>query len=565
MVEPRKPIPFTCNGPGEIIAPMNDSRSSPRPRSLVQRLYDPSVVERSAPRWPDALLRLLGEVATSGTAAVVPHVLMLIDDEDRRVAEASTGTIAGILTRISPARLLALDSILRGGASYPAPRRSTWNRLSPKRLDRQPAFGGFAPDLLGLASMHPSGYVREAALKRLAERDDGTEIPYLLVRANDWVAPVREAALAALRARLRPGYARHLVRSLPLVARLADCSRYDHAPLVADILGRLRDAESRPALLEGLSSADRAVRRACFRLAIEAVDLPLPEFLGGILRKDDPTLRLWAARTAAARLAVEDFLELVPVMRRDRFMPVRREALLGLVERSPDPAGPALRAALLDPNASIREVARHYLGKSGGFDARAYYREAVRSGTPDALPPALAGLGETGSGEDAESVVPWLNYPGTKIRRVAVRALGRLDGDARVGDLLRALEDERSSVGRAAREALRGRVHLVAGDRLWGVFVRARRPHVRRHVLPLLAGLGKWESLPYLIAACSADEPEVASRAQGYLGDWIGRFNRSFVKPSPEDVRRAETALEASGPALAPETVKVLQFHLKGW
>jgi hypothetical protein len=44
---------------------------------------------------------------------------------------------------------------------------------------------------MALASFHPSGYVREEAIAHLAAVWDGTELPFLLIRVNDWVAPVR--------------------------------------------------------------------------------------------------------------------------------------------------------------------------------------------------------------------------------------------------------------------------------------------------------------------------------------------------------------------------------------
>jgi HEAT repeats len=189
----------------------------------------------------------------------------------------------------------------------------------------------------------------------------------------------------------------------------------------------------------------------------------------------------------------------------------------------------------------------------------------VLSGRPDLLPQAIAGLGETGIREDAGLVVPCLTHLATKVRRAAVRALGRLDGDSHIDELLRALGDERSGVGRTAREALRGRLRLVAGGRLWDIFEGGGRPHARRDALALLAGLGKWAGLPYLIRACRDDDSEIASLARSHLRDWIDHFNRSFARPSSDDLGLAVVVLEGSASTLEPEIVRLLRFHLEGW
>jgi hypothetical protein len=85
--------------------------------------------------------------------------------------------------------------------------------------------------VIALASMHKSGFVRERAVRLLAGRRDGGELPLLLVRVNDWVAPVREAAGAAVRARLQPAYAVHFVRCLTLVEDLGGERRASHQAL----------------------------------------------------------------------------------------------------------------------------------------------------------------------------------------------------------------------------------------------------------------------------------------------------------------------------------------------
>lgn len=112
---------------------------------------------------------------------------------------------------------------------------------------------------------------------------------------------------------------------------------------------------------------------------------------------------------------------------------------------------------------------------------------------------------------------------------------------------------------------LRVRLALIAGWRLWEMFERDQRPHVRRNTLTLIARLGKWARLPYLIGACSDRDPEIATRAHHSLRDWITQFNRSFARPSPSEIRLALAALETSRSVLSPNLLGLLEFHLKGW
>jgi hypothetical protein len=85
--------------------------------------------------------------------------------------------------------------------SYPSP----WAELKPGQLNLLQRFEGESVFALGVASMHYSGYVRDAALRRLSDTQDGSELPFLLLRLNDWVEEVRQTALALVRLRVTSG------------------------------------------------------------------------------------------------------------------------------------------------------------------------------------------------------------------------------------------------------------------------------------------------------------------------------------------------------------------------
>ncbi|MBW2733621.1 MAG: hypothetical protein JRH20_14630 [Deltaproteobacteria bacterium] len=70
------------------------------------------------------------------------------------------------------------------------------------------------------SAAHPNGYLREALIGELDQLNDDGVISFLLMRINDWVAPIRACALAAMRRRLKPRYADALFSALPLVNKL---------------------------------------------------------------------------------------------------------------------------------------------------------------------------------------------------------------------------------------------------------------------------------------------------------------------------------------------------------
>ena len=113
-----------------------------------------------------------------------------------------------------------------------------------------------APWGFGVLAMHPGGYVREAAVRRLTAFRGGDELPFLLLRANDWTRAVRERAARAVIERAVPENAPLFVRALPLIARLEESERKNAEPVLEAVRPVLRSPQARQALFLALDSPD---------------------------------------------------------------------------------------------------------------------------------------------------------------------------------------------------------------------------------------------------------------------------------------------------------------------
>lgn len=411
---------------------------------------------------------------------------------------------------------------------------------------------------IGLLACAPSGYVREAAVQRLALLGGGDELPPLLLRANDWVQPVRTRALAALHARVVPDYAAHWVRALPLVLRLRGTGRGEARPLVDAVLALLRAPASRGAVWTGMHAPEPSVRRGCFRILLDAGPAELRPLVDDALASVDEVIRQGAAQ-AAASLDDDAVAALLPRMLADAFPPVRRTALRLAAERMGTAALPALREALLDRGTGIRADARAAIARLEPMDVAAFYRARLAPDAPR-LVAAVAGLGETGTAADAEPLAPLLHHPRTRVRANALRALARLAGDGSVPALVAGVGDASPAVSRTAADLLRPRVRRADADALAALMGAGNAPHVRRNALSLLATRSKWDGLPWILQSCGDADPVVRAAAREQLARWQARFNRSFAQATPAQQERIRAALDGAGDAVDAETAKWLRF-----
>ena len=251
-------------------------------------------------------------------------------------------------------------------------------------------------------------------------------------------------------------------------------------------------------------------------------------------------------------------LPLLEAARADTFLPVRRDAFRLLLETYPSRAEREIHAALLDRSAGLRWEAVHAHWLRTRQRAVSLYRIAVAAETGSRLVYAVLGLGEHGDRADATLVVPFLSSPRIGLRRAAVRALARLDGDHQSERFMTALEDPSPGVSREGQRALlRFAIPSAAASRLEALAADgATVANVRRNALDVLARAGKWRAIPALIRACADADPTFAGVAHERVQGWLDRYNRSFAQPTAGDVAAltAALAIPAARSRLGPHT-----------
>jgi hypothetical protein len=500
-----------------------------------------------------AQIGVIDQLGQSAEPGILPHLAAgCAMHPQPEIRAAARRAIANLFSIVPLSQLRALDVLMRQALDGWELSGTSWSVLRADDVARfqEPTDIG----VLALASMHRNGRVREAALIRLAARSTGEELPYLLLRLNDWVTPVRERARQVVSARLQPVFAEAFVRCIPLIEQTCKGQRGDHDWLMRSLEAVL--VESSDALRAGCASDDREIRRLCLQIAVHANVPWLEVALHGALRDPDPILRLSAGKALLAR--ANDLPALVNELLRDGFMPVRREALGALIEAKTGNSEAALIAALLDRHGSIREMARYHL--RGIIDPAEHYRAAIRSLRGSRLAIAIRGLAE--SEGDASAIAPFIDAPEVCVRRAAISAVGRLDGRRYEEALFAALTHPAPGVSKEATVALTWRAPELDEARL-----RALLAHssvlVRKHALRLVTGLPKWPQLRGLLIACRDRNESIAERAITAVGRWLSRYNRSFVIPTKEQVKNVFDELQETQDHISPSTSQELEALLR--
>ena len=465
--------------------------------------------------------------------------------DNSKVAHAAAVAIHALLSDVNPLDLVFLDLHVRTFGPWDST-RSSEGQFRPEDLQRLVASQQDCELTLGLASFHRDGFVREAATRALAKSTSGIELPFLLIRANDWIEPVREVAAQALRERAEAEYAPHMVRNLPLILRLREVGRRDHELLVQALEDIVVSQAAFGELRAAFVGSDRHLRRAAIDVAVarRKVSLCL-----NALASADAMVRLRSARFLFAERPPIEGCSLADELAADGFSALRREALRYAVEHCPDSLRQRLTAAMCDRSLAVRHAGNYHARSKLGLDSATFYRQALR---PESRPgplyditASIAGLGENGDAGDASMLRSFVEHVLPRVQRAALQAIAALDFDSNEDVFFTALASSQPGVSRKARELLlkvplRGEQPAIERSMLDSAYA-----HVRSNALRVLAGTGKWSGLRYILLALQRDDSPLNDLAVRFISRWIHDHNRRFIQPQADDVPRIESLLEA--------------------
>ncbi|UBV44104.1 hypothetical protein LAJ19_14940 (plasmid) [Deinococcus taeanensis] len=463
--------------------------------------------------------------------------------------QGATGLLA-FLERLPTTMLPSVDEQWRQVFRfnwYDAPGPAGWHRVGeslqwrsnlPAWLEGHPDDLLAAPGVVMALASSADGYAREAAVRLLADIDLPVTTAALLIRALDWVEPVRIVALGALHRRLNAQHALHWAHCAALTERLDRAERGD-ADLVSTARELLRTSAGLQAIQDTLPRADRDTRLSLLRV-IEELPEPLRATWLGTLAGDFHA----PVRRRVAQLASVDQLHDLTA---DPDAGVREMVLRRLIKATPENAAPAfLLTALLDPRAGVRALAQFEARRRGVNLGEAYLDVDEHRLAKSAVRGWAAGVRELGLTAAEARLETLLEHPNARVRVEVLRALGTLAPHRHVEQLENRLLGSSVEV-RVAAVALRA-ANLLTAERLSALWSRTATDRQRQRLVGLAADLPRFEAVALLLRWRAGTSIEVRTWLDERLTTVLEGYGvRYYTRPGEPQRTSLEQAAQAGG------------------
>lgn len=381
-------------------------------------------------------------------------------------------------------------------------------------------------ELLAISTFNSNGYVREYAVKKLAEVKRPGAIPFLIYRLSDWVLPVRERALESLRTYMTVDYIDEIIKNLSLFEMLQKVERVNLGEVYQQLVEFIVKHNREYALANFEKYPDQLRRLLARHLSLSMADgsreielfMADPHF---VIRN--------LANTHFNKLNDEQIQRLLG----DKSPMVRFQTLYNLKTSKNFKA--LIRNYLADKSGAIRNLARYSL-RDAKVDFAGIYSENLKERRH--IIGSLAGMAELDAKQHDETVKLFVVAPEIKTRRAAFLALTKLDAHSAYLFAMENLDNAHGGIRNSVIDFLAAHRGNEVLEKARSIYM-AGNEDLKVSMLQLLKRIGGWAVIPDLMLGTIDASKTIREVSLLCLRMWKSHAGELYIRPDQQEKERA--------------------------
>ena len=499
--------------------------------------------------WEAALLQL-----QEGDKSQAARVYEALACHDIAWVNQAASVIYQMLGQMNGAQLIRLEEQFRQVTSIDW--FVDWQHFSLEKLKDKITKKEEFESLVCLGTFHPNGYYREKCIRELESTPVG--FPYLILRCNDWVMPVRHLAYDMVNSQIDKVPLPLLFFSLPFLEKVKRGQRRSEEQLLEieqKITKRIGNELKNVSLYNQMgewSSCDFYTRKYLYHLLLSQ----------NMLNKEQIREMLHMEKNGnCQKVIICDVLKYYScsLEELDEFMKhkssvVRRRALEYKYEKvKRDWQG--LELMLLDKSKGVRDMASYVIQKHSSMSVVEFYQGHLHT---KYRANALLGLGEQGNREEGKILFECLKEKDERIVKNALYSIGLIYGSDAEDIYWEYLLHESKMVSSAAYQVIKKNDIHYGAERIYQTYLQQEDSDIREHLLCLLCSEPSWSRLPYLLMLYQYPESSMRKKIRKAISD---RSTYSCI--SKEQAEQIKQIMEQSIYRIPKKLQDEIEFDLK--
>jgi HEAT repeat protein len=409
--------------------------------------------------------------------------------------------------------------------------------------------------LLGIASLNSSGYVREKAVKELARLKNADGLKFIFLRLGDWVSEVRKAATEGTLSFLESSYIDDLLKQLPTIDWLLNVGRVDLSEIHDRIIQFILSQNFSEEFYNKIKRLDDKSRFRFYKTFLSK-KLPRQEQIDRISADKNLLVRLELIKHLSA-FDADTQEKLIGRFLHDQSTRVRQEALYASKSFAPFFHN-QIAELLSDEASSVREISRHML-KDKGIDFAVLYRQRIAE--RQFLSGSLLGLSETGNSEDLPTFERYIQTEKSKLIVACLTAINKFNEDKAKQYSLELVVHPIKKVRDKAVEILAKNTDTETFQKVRDIYATGNYD-IKKTILKLYNKIGGWNIVGDLLLALADENASIQNLGWQLLDKWKAKATRLFTTPPATEIERANKiycSLDISNLKMTHSRISLLQ------
>ncbi|THU38145.1 hypothetical protein FAM09_15795 [Niastella caeni] len=387
--------------------------------------------------------------------------------------------------------------------------------------------------LLRIASVNKSGFVREKAVREIIKTRDIESLKFILFRLGDWVEPVRHTATGALRSFMKPEYISDFLNEISTIEWLLIVERVDLRVIQREIIEFMLSQEFSEDFFNQINILNNRARYWIFRNLLQKNHDPVyATYIYRFIQDKNFLIRLEILKQLASfdesvqRQIIKNYLQ-------DQSPAVRVSALYASKKFAPE-FDDTIVTMLSDNSISVRDLCRRLL-QSKGFDFAGVYRDRISK--MEYLEGSFMGLSEMARETDLELFEQHIYSNKAKIVVASLAAINKIDQQKAASYSFDLLAHSNNKVRNLAIEIVSKNFDRSALQRVREIYANGEK-ELKELLLRLFDKVGSWVAVYNFLLAVTDKNEDIQKLGWRCLEKWKAKTVRLFTSPPREEVER---------------------------
>lgn len=401
-------------------------------------------------------------------------------------------------------------------------------------------------NLVGLASFHPNGYVREKALLELSKYNNPKILPFVIIRISDWVDNIKRLSENILIKHIKKENFSYILKNIGLLEKMREKVEYaqssyynppehilENEKIISGIFEKIEEILNNNNVTIELKEAalckDSYVQEYSLKTLINRELLDNGEIVDIIIKMANGFTCYKILKLLLDKMSKEELSKYKTKLEKVRGFKARILIIDKLYSIDYYNEAKELENEALSKSSAVRDTARFYMKKLGYMNFNKLYMDNLNN--YEYKDGAILGLCEVCCEDEIETIISYFKDNKSKIEKKILNRIKELDNWGEYAYIfIDGLQSEHIATIKVAKQFIILNIRLFNIEEIYELYIKSNYKRTIISAAEILCSENSWTCISYIIEVIGNKNDNIAQIGKEALNYWLNNIDYGFVR-----------------------------------